>query len=58
MESPSKRRKKEQPLRWVIESMLEEPSYLEKYMFGCLAVMYTGAFLCCCHQEKNRGMVC
>jgi hypothetical protein len=35
--SPSKRHKKEQPLRWAIESLIEEPSYLEKSMFGCLA---------------------
>lgn len=35
-------KKKVQPLRWVIESLEEERSYLEKSMFGCLAVYLHG----------------
>ncbi len=38
----SKKKKKQYPLRWVVESLLEEPSYLEKPMFGCLAVYMHG----------------
>ena len=38
----AKTRKKEQPLRWVIESLEEERSYLEKSMFGCLAIYLHG----------------
>jgi hypothetical protein len=42
MTSVSKKRKKQHPLHWVTESMMEEPSYLEKPMFGCLAIYLNG----------------
>lgn len=32
---PEMRDLKPHPLRWVVESLVEEPSYLEKAMFGC-----------------------
>jgi hypothetical protein len=35
-------KKKEYPLRWVLESIEEERSYLEKPMFGCLAIYMHG----------------
>jgi hypothetical protein len=38
----TRQKKKEQPLRWVIESLEDERSYLEKSMFGCLAVYLHG----------------
>jgi hypothetical protein len=37
-----KAKKKEYPLRWVVESIEEERSYFEKPMFGCLAVYLHG----------------
>ncbi|MCL5022567.1 MAG: hypothetical protein M1497_04225 [Nitrospirae bacterium] len=36
------KKKKEHPLHWVAESLAEEPSYLEKPMFGCLACYLHG----------------
>jgi len=40
----SSRTKKTKPhsLRWVVESLTEEPSYLEKPMFGCQAIYLHG----------------
>jgi hypothetical protein len=59
MESPSKRRKKEQPPRWVIESMLKEKSYLEKSMFGCLACYVRGrlSLLLSSGEEPWNGLL-
>jgi hypothetical protein len=37
-----KKRKKHNPLQWVIESLMDEPSYLEKSMFGCQACYLHG----------------
>ena len=42
MASQSKKKPKPKPLLWVVESLEEEPSYLEKPMFGCLAVYLHG----------------
>lgn len=42
MASSGKKKTKTHPLRWVIESLTEEPSYLEKPMFGCQAVYLHG----------------
>ena len=45
MRSLRKRIKKQHPLLWVIEPLMEEPSYLEKPMFGCLAVYLHGRLM-------------
>jgi hypothetical protein len=46
---PSSRKKikkpKTHPLLWVVESLMEEPSYLEKPMFGCLAIYLRGRLM-------------
>jgi hypothetical protein len=42
MASSTKKKKKHIPLQWVIEHLMEEPSYLEKPMFGCLACYLHG----------------
>jgi hypothetical protein len=46
---PSSRKKitkpKAHPLLWVVESLMEEPSYLEKPMFGCLAIYLHGRLM-------------
>jgi hypothetical protein len=57
--SPSKRHKKEQPLRWIIEPLMEEPSYLEKSMFGCLACYVHGrlALLLSSGEEPWNGLL-
>jgi hypothetical protein len=45
MASQSKKKKKQHPLLWVVESLMEEPSYLEKPMFGCLAIYLHGRLM-------------
>jgi hypothetical protein len=57
--SPAKRQKKEQPLRWVIEPLMDEPSYLEKSMFGCLACYVHGrlALLLTSGEEPWNGLL-
>ena len=45
MVSKSKKKPKTHPLLWVVESLMEEPSYLEKPMFGCLAIYLHGRLL-------------
>jgi hypothetical protein len=42
MPSSKKRIKKQHPLSWVVEPLIEEPSYLEKPMFGCQACYLYG----------------
>ncbi len=46
---PSTRKKtkkpKTHPLLWVVESLMEEPSYLEKPMFGCLSIYLHGRLM-------------
>ena len=52
-------KKKEQPLRWVIESLEDERSYLEKSMFGCLAVYIHGrlSLLLASGEEPWNGLL-
>lgn len=38
----SKKVKKPYRLHWAVESIMEEPSYIEKRMFGCLAIYLHG----------------
>lgn len=45
MPSSRKKKPKTHPLLWVIEPLMEEPSYLEKPMFGCLAVYLHGRLM-------------
>jgi hypothetical protein len=42
MASSSKKKKKPHPLLWVVEPIMEEPSYLQKPMFGCQACYLHG----------------
>jgi len=45
MASQSKKKTKNHPLLWAVESLMEEPSYLEKPMFGCLAIYLHGRLM-------------
>lgn len=45
MPSSRKKKPKTHPLLWVVEPLMEEPSYLEKPMFGCLAVYLHGRLM-------------
>ncbi len=40
--SAAKKKQKHQALRWILEPLLDEPSYLERPMFGCLACYLHG----------------
>ncbi len=42
MPSSRRRMKKQHPLQWLFEPLMEEPSYLEKPMFGCQACYLHG----------------
>ena len=42
MSSSGKRIRKEHPLQWLLEPLMEEPTYLEKPMFGCQACYLHG----------------
>ena len=55
----TRHKKKEQPLRWVIESLEDERSYLEKSMFGCLAVYLHGrlSLLLSSGEEPWNGLL-
>ena len=55
----TRHKKKVQPLRWVIESLEEERSYLEKSMFGCLAVYLHGrlSLLLTSGEEPWNGLL-
>jgi len=45
MVSKSKKKPKTHRLLWVVESLMEEPSYLPKPMFGCLAIYLHGRLM-------------
>jgi hypothetical protein len=45
MTSRSKKKAKDHPLLWVVESLLEEPSYITKPMFGCLGIYLYGRLM-------------
>ena len=53
------KKKKEYPLRWVVESIEEERSYLEKPMFGCLVVYLHGrlSLLLSSGEEPWNGLL-
>jgi len=52
-------KKKKYPLHWIVESLMEEPSYLEKPMFGCLAVYMHGrlSLLLSSGEEPWNGLL-
>ncbi len=45
MASKKKKTKKLHPLLWVIEPLIDEPSYLQKHMFGCQACYLHGRLI-------------
>ena len=42
MASSTKKKKKQNPFLWVVEPIMDEPSYLQKSMFGCQACYLHG----------------
>jgi hypothetical protein len=42
MASTSKKKKPQNPFLWVVDAIMEEPSYIDKAMFGCRAIYLHG----------------
>jgi hypothetical protein len=59
MASSSKKKKKHYPLHWIVEPLMEVPSYLEKPMFGCLAIYVHGrlSLLLASGEEPWNGLL-
>lgn len=57
MASPKKT--KQHPLLWVVESIMEEPSYLERAWFGCKAIYLHGlmVLVLCSGEEPWNGLL-
>ena len=55
----AKKIKKQYRLHWVVESIVEEPSYIERQMFGCLAIYLHGrmVLLMCEGEEPWNGLL-
>jgi len=59
MPSSTKRIKKQHPLSWVVEPLIEESSYVEKPMFGCQAYYLYGrlALVLASKEEPWNGLL-
>jgi hypothetical protein len=59
MAPKSKKKPKNHPLLWVVESVMEESSYLQKSMFGCLAIYLHGRLMLvlCSGEEPWNGLL-
>lgn len=57
MASPKKT--KQHPLLWVVESLMEEPSYIERAWFGCKAIYLHGLIVVvlCSGEEPWNGLL-
>jgi len=55
----SEKKRKHHPLEWVLEPLMEEPSYIDRPMFGCLAVYLHGRLmlLLCSGKEPWKGLL-
>ena len=55
----SKKRSKPHPLLWVVESLQDEPSYLDRAWFGCRAVYIHGlmVLVLCSGEEPWNGLL-
>jgi hypothetical protein len=59
MNSPSKKKKPKNPLLWVVESIMEEPSYIDRAWFGCRAIYLHGRLMLvlCSGEEPWNGLL-
>jgi len=50
---------REHPLQWVVESLMDEPSYLQRAMFGCLGCYLHGRLMAvlAARREPWRGLL-
>ena len=53
MASTSKKKKPQNPLLWVVDSIMEEPSYIDRAWFGCRAIyLHVKLMLVRCSDEE------
>jgi len=59
MTSPSKKKKLQNPFLWVVESIMEEPSYIDRAWFGCRAIYLHGRLMLvlCAGEEPWNGLL-
>jgi hypothetical protein len=59
MNNPRKKTKEPHPLSWIIEPLLDEPSYIEKPMFGCLGCYLHGKLMLvlASREEPWKGLL-
>jgi hypothetical protein len=59
MTSSSKKKKPHNPLLWVVDSIVEEPSYIERAWFGCRAIYLHGRLILvlCSGEEPWNGVL-
>ncbi|MEJ2008858.1 MAG: hypothetical protein P8Z30_12000 [Acidobacteriota bacterium] len=55
----SRKKTKTHPLLWTVESLLDEPSYLDRAWFGCRAVYLHGlmVLVLCSGEEPWNGLL-
>jgi hypothetical protein len=59
MAPTAKKKKPQNPLLWVVESIMEEPSYIDKAMFGCRGIYLHGRLMLvlCSGEEPWNGLL-
>jgi len=59
MSSTSKKKKTQTPLLWVVDSIMEEPSYIDRAWFGCRAIYMHGRLMLvlCSGKEPWNGLL-
>jgi len=59
MAASSKKKKPQNPLLWVVDSIIEEPSYIDRAWFGCRAIYLHGRLMLvlCFGEEPWNGLL-
>ncbi|HJW29294.1 MAG TPA: hypothetical protein VJ508_08565 [Saprospiraceae bacterium] len=59
MASSTKKKKPQNPLLWVVDSIMEEPSYVDRAWFGCRAIYLYGRLMLvlCSGEEPWNGLL-
>ena len=57
--APGNRKSPHNPLRWVVDPILDEPSYIEQPWFGCRSIYLHGrlALVLCVGDEPWNGLL-
>jgi hypothetical protein len=57
MASTAKKKKSQNSFLWVVESIMEEPSYIDKDMFGAVQFIFMGGWFIYLLRGQSLGMV-